>query len=111
MNMDYYSNHSYNNIEIAICLEVNENTGKFYVPALTPFLDGDKPYDEKDPPSSTSNIISGVGSMDVEPCTTSNYIVLDIPEYINSLSEGDKVTITFVGGDINKPIILGRYNK
>ena len=49
--------------------------------------------------------------MNIEQCTTSNYIELEIPEYIRSLSKGDKVTITFVGGDINKPIILGRYNK
>lgn len=109
-NTNYYRDHNYNMLEIAICLEVtDDNKGKFYVPALTPFLDGTKAYDEIDPPVSTANIISGANRLDIEPCITSNYILMPIPSHINDISVNDKFVISFIGGDINKPYIIGRY--
>lgn len=113
MNTSYYKLHSYTQLEIVICLEDIDNTknnkGKFFIPAFTPFLDNDVPYDKKDPPSSTANIISGTHGLDIRRCTMSNYIELKIPEYIDSIKKGDKFVISFIGGDINKPYIIGRY--
>lgn len=113
MNTSYYKLHSYAQLEIVVCLEDIDNTknnkGKFFIPAFTPFLDNDVPYDKKDPPSSTTNIISGTHGLDIRRCTMSNYIELKIPEYIDSIKKGDKFVISFIGGDINKPYIIGRY--
>lgn len=113
MNTSYYKLHSYTQLEIVVCLEDIDNTkdnkGKFFIPAFTPFLDNDVPYDKKDPPSSTANIISGTHGLDIRRCTMSNYIELKIPEYIDSIKKGDKFVISFIGGDINKPYIIGRY--
>ena len=113
MNTSYYKLHSYTQLEIVVCLEDIDNTknnkGKFFIPAFTPFLDNDVPYDKKDPPSSTANIISGIHGLDIRRCTMSNYIELKIPEYIDSIKKGDKFVISFIGGDINKPYIIGRY--
>lgn len=113
MNTSYYKLHSYTQLEIVVCLEDIDNTknnkGKFFIPAFTPFLDNDVPYDKKDPPSSTANIISGTHGLDIRRCTMSNYVELKIPEYIDSIKKGDKFVISFIGGDINKPYIIGRY--
>lgn len=111
MNTNYYGSHNYNMLEIAICLEItDDNKGKFFIPAFTPFLDKEKPYDEKDNPVSTTNILSNTDGMDIEPCTTSNYILMTIPDHINNISVNDKFVMSFVGGDINKPYIIGRYS-
>ena len=113
MYTSYYKLHSYTQLEIVVCLEDIDNTknnkGKFFIPAFTPFLDNDVPYDKKDPPSSTANIISGTHGLDIRRCTMSNYVELKIPEYIDSIKKGDKFVISFIGGDINKPYIIGRY--
>lgn len=109
-NSNYYSSHNYNNLEIAICLEdTTSDVGKFCIPALTPFVDMDNPYDKIDSPASTANILSGTKGMDISPCTVSNYIDIDLPEYIKSAKKGDKFILSFIGGDINKPYLLGRY--
>lgn len=109
INTNYYASHNYNMLEMAICLEVIDNKGKFYIPALTPFLDGSEPYDKQDDLISTSNILSDTKCLDIEPCTTSNYILIAIPDHINNISANDKFVISFIGGDINKPYIIGRY--
>lgn len=113
MNTSYYQLHTYNQLEMVVCLEdvedAKNNKGKFFIPAFTPFLDNSAPYDKKDPPTSTANIISGTHGLDIERCTMSNYIELKIPEYIDSVKRGDKFVISFIGGDINKPYIIGRY--
>ena len=109
-NNKYYSSHNYNNLEIAICLEdTTSEIGKFGIPALTPFENMDSPYDKKDSFLSTSNIVSGTKGLDIELCTMSNYIEIDLPEYISSAKKGDKFILSFIGGDSNKPYLLGRY--
>ena len=47
--------------------------------------------------------------MDIGPCTVSNYITINLPDYIESLKKDDKVILLFIGGDLNKPVIIGRY--
>lgn len=111
VNNNYYKSHIYTNLEIAICMEDTLcDIGKFFIPALTPFLSKDKPYDKIDPPSSTANIISGTKGLDIHQCTTSNYIEIKLPEYIKSAKKDDKFILSFIGGDINKPYLLGRYH-
>lgn len=114
MNTSYYKLHTYNQLEIVVSLEDIPDTsispfGKFFIPAFTPLLDSDVPYDKKDPPYSTANIVSGTHGLDIDKCTMSNYVSLRLPEYIKSVKYGDKFVILFIGGDINKPYIVGRY--
>ena len=100
--------------EIAICVDaVSRYVGKFYIPVLTPILDKDQPYDITDINVSKSNILSDSSSMDITPCTSSNYLTLAIPnpddyQYYKDMI-GDQFVVIFVGGDPNKPVLLGRY--
>lgn len=113
-NSDYYQSHTYNTLEIAISMEDmedNKNKGKFFIPILTPFLDGETPYDKKDLPYDEYNFTSDTPRSSMPPCTTSNYIELYLPEIITECKKGDKFVIAFIGGDINKPYIIGRYRQ
>lgn len=96
--------------ELAICLEDSVNgIAKFFIPILTPILDSDKPYDETDINIRTSNILNSTSSMEINACTSSNYIELRLPDNIQSCKKDEVFVILFVGGDPNKPYILGRY--
>ncbi len=96
--------------EFAICLEDSSNgVAKFYIPVLTPILDSDSPYDKTDINVSTRNIINDVSTMNIQACTRSNYLSLKLPQNDNECKKGDKFVIVFIGGDPNKPYILGRY--
>ena len=97
--------------EIAICIGLteNQNVAKFYIPVLTPILDGDKPYDITDINISKSNILNNSSSMDISACTYSNYLELVVPDSILNYNIGDKFIVIFIGGDMNKPVLLGRY--
>ena len=133
---EYYQDLDLRYPELAICLEdANENgIAKFYIPVLTPILDSSRAYDQTDLRVSKSNILNDSSSMDIRACTSSNYIELQLPEvyranceYSASCGEcgittykpnhkkydtcrkGDKFAILFIGGDPNKPFILGRY--
>lgn len=110
-NTNFYKTRDFSGLEIAICMEdtKDEEKGKFFIPVLTPFLNNDTPYDKIDPKYSSSNIISGDRNMNLKPCTTSNYIDLYLPDGIRDIKKDDKFVISFVGGDINKPYIIGRY--
>lgn len=111
--INFYQKHSYTIPEIAICLEDNDlssnRIGKFFIPALTPFLEHTAPYDKKDPIWSTENIVSGTKGLDIKPCTMSNYLEIRVPEYITKISKDEKFVISFIGGDLNKPYVIGRY--
>ena len=109
--------------ELAICLEDSVNgVAKFYIPILTPVLDSDKPYDTTDINISKSNILSDTSAMEINACTSSNYLELQLPKIkvYNSVTKsffevndecikGDVFVVSFIGGDPNKPFILGRY--
>ena len=100
--------------EIAICIDaIDRYTGKFIIPILTPILDKDKVYDITDINVNKSNILSDSSSMDITPCTSSNYLTLTVPNpndysYYQDMI-GEKFVVIFVGGDPNKPVLLGRY--
>ena len=109
--------------ELAICLEDSvDGVAKFYIPILTPILESDKPYDITDININKSNILSDTSAMEINACTSSNYLELRLPKskvYIpdtNSFievegecSKDDVFVIIFIGGDPNKPYLLGRY--
>lgn len=96
--------------ELAICIGQTKyrNIAKFFIPVLTPILNGDEPYDITDINISKSNILSDSSSMDITACTSSNYVELEIPDFISNYKVGDKFVIVFIGGDLNKPVIIGR---
>ena len=107
---EFYQNLDLRYPEFAICLEDSKDgIAKFYIPVLTPILEGDKPYDNKDIHVSKSNILNDSSSMEINVCTSSNYIELRLPNNDNTCVKGDTFVIVFVGGDPNKPFILGRY--
>ena len=109
--------------ELAICLEDSYGgIAKFYIPVLTPMLDSDSPYDITDHYISKSNILSNTTSMEIKACTTSNYLELRIPKLqikednnsddivlSSSCKKGEIFVVVFIGGDPNKPFIIGRY--
>jgi len=96
--------------ELAICLENSvDGIAKFYIPVLTPMLTKDEPYDKKDININKSNILNDSSSMDISACTSSNYLELRLPNNDSNCNKGDIYAIQFIGGDPNKPFILGRY--
>ena len=107
---EFYQNLDLRYPELAICIgkTTSRYIAKFYIPILTPILDGTKPYDITDNHVYTSNIINNKNSMEILPCTTSNYLELIVPDNIE-VEVGDTFVVIFVGGDPNKPVILGRY--
>lgn len=107
---EYYQNLDFHYPELAICIEDSLNgIAKFYIPCLTPILDGDSPYDVTDNNVFKSNILSDSSSMDITACTSSNYLELHLPTADNTCSQGDVFVIQFIGGNPNMPFILGRY--
>lgn len=108
---EYYQTQSFQFPEIAIALEDSkDNVCKFFIPTLTPTLRRDIIYDDEDLSVSTNNIING-NTTNIRPCITSNYIELPLPFGIDSCNKDDEFIVTFIGGDINKPYLLGRYTK
>lgn len=112
---DLYTDQNFKYPEIAICMEdAAEQTVKLYIPAVSPLLEHDEPYDKIDPSPSMLNILNRETiNLDIQKCTTSNYIEVKVPEYIESgsIKKGDKFVISFIGGNVNEPYILGRYQK
>ena len=122
-----YIDGNMNNIEIGIAIENFQYGGiaKISIPSLTPFTDNTKNalYTNK---INKSNIMNkDVDKLGITACSYQNYLELEVPlelyrhkfdqsnernEYISySGSAGEKFAISFIGGDINKPIILRRY--
>lgn len=111
---NFYDSLEFKYPEIAVCIEDIESdasNGKFFIPVLTPSLSPDEPYDKKEIKVSKINILNREDvNLDISLCVESNYILLDIPDHIRGqYNKGDRFVISFIGGDINKPYILGRY--
>lgn len=112
MNASFYDDPQLNDYNlIAICAEDTKkyNKGKFYIPALTPFLDRSEPYIKTDKLVKTSNILNNKENLDIVPCNTSNYVELLIPDNLGEIKKDEKVMICFLNKDIQNPVILGRY--
>lgn len=105
---DYYSSTTFNSIETAICLEDTiTGVGKFFIPAITPTLSKDLPYEQEDGLVSISNIISDTSTAsDIKQCLMSNYIELPLPNGALRAFKGEKYSVQFIGGEVNKPVLM-----
>lgn len=107
---DFYQDLDLRYPELAICIEnAVDKVAKFIIPILTPMLDHDKPYETTDINISTNNILNDSSSMEIGACTSSNYLELVVPENLGECKKGDIFVVIFIGGDPNKPVLLGRY--
>ena len=109
--MDFYSQNDYMYNEFAVCIEDSDtDMAKFYIPIATPFLDLTSPYDKKDDRVSKMNILNKDDvNLNIFPCTTSNYIELPLPYGQIGCKKGEKYVVSFIGGDVNTPYLIGRY--
>lgn len=100
--------------EMVIALEDFQygNKVKCYIPALMSLLNKDKIIEDK-MRINTMNIINrNLSILGIGKYTSCNYIELFIPENISDSKQGhkgDKFAAIFLGGDINKCTIIGRY--
>lgn len=97
--------------EIGICVGVLDDTIKLSLPIATPTLPMTTPYDYSDGDVKTNNIVSSKSRLNIHSCNTSNYIVVKKPSCIDNIHDGDKVVVVFIGGDVNNPVIIGRYDE
>lgn len=100
--------------EMVITLEDFEygNKVKCYIPSLMPFLYKDKIIEEKSRVNPTNIRNKNLSILGIGKYTSCNYIELYIPENISDSkygNKGDKFAAVFLGGDINKCTIIGRY--
>lgn len=113
MNADFYntSDLEFKFPEIAICLEDTDGPyAKIFIPVVTPLLSKNLAYDTKDGPVNLDNIISDTSSCYIIPCTESNYITLRLPDD-NPAIKGEKFIVIFLGGEVNHPVLIGRYRE
>lgn len=119
MNIGYYQEQDFKFIEIATVLErfYYTSQGKFFINVITPMLSSSSPIDETKSKPSTSNILNYSSQLNISSYTTSNYVLLNVPRYIAEdlrdhdgyIAKGTRFLISFIGGDINKPKIMGVY--
>lgn len=114
---DNINTNNFDSTEVAVLLEtVNKYTPSFHkfrmqsVVGLEENSDGDQTQI-----ISTSNIINkNKSSLHLSPVTTSNIIVLELPKEVTRnypvkfIPPGTRFIVSFTGGDITKPVIIGR---
>lgn len=111
MKKNFYEDLDLRYPEIAICLEDTvSNIGKFFIPILTPTLNKNKPYLEKNNDFYVKNLINS-DNLTISPIYFSNYIELKLPKGITSAKKDDKFIVVFIGGDITKPVLIGGYEE
>lgn len=112
MNKDFYNkNVDFMYPEIAICLEDTEGpTAKIFIPIATPLLSKNIAYNNKNLVKPTTNIVSDASTMYIDACTESNYIEMKLPDD-KPAKKGDKFIVIFIGGDVNRGVLTGRYNE
>ncbi|MDD3122083.1 MAG: hypothetical protein PHC62_01045 [Candidatus Izemoplasmatales bacterium] len=107
--LNFYDNLDLKYPEIAICLENTvTNIGKFFIPILTPTLSKKEPYYKQDMEFNVRNVVNSQ-ELRIFPTFTSNYIELPLPKGYESANKDDKFIVIFIGGDINKPVLIGGY--
>ena len=117
MNTNYYQDKRFEYPEIAVAMEdfYYKGKGKFFIPILFPELTSKVPYSNETSRGSISNIVNYNKRHGIKNVVVSNYIELTVPEYIsehikdesNMIKEGTEFIIVFIGGEINKPRIIG----
>lgn len=119
MNIDFYQQQDFRYVEVATALEKFHYTseGKFFLNSITPLLNSGSPLDEDKIKIQTTNILNYSSKLAIGSYTLSNFVPLRVPRYISSelidehgyVDKGTKFIVAFVGGDINKPRIVGVY--
>lgn len=116
-NKDFYETLDLRYPEIVECLK--RNGTEFYVPVLMALVEGAgaKPNKSK-VNNNTSLLWNKQNNVGISNITKSNYINLTVPEHLwysnytktgIKYERGDKFIVMFVGGDLNKIRIIGRY--
>lgn len=118
--MENINENTSSTVEICIALEdfTYGNNVKVSIPALHPLLDKDKIITVKNK-INISNIMNkdkSYFSNISDNCVSTNYISVLIPKYMaddetsDSItgSKGQKFAISFIGGDLDQPIVLRR---
>lgn len=123
MYTNFYQDQEMKYTEMAIVLEDFEvkTIGKFYIPILLPEVAGGSPNNSGGSVS-PSNIVNPSGRAGIGGYTSSNYVELRVPGYIEDevkvlkmfkgkltyvIEKGEILLVTFVGGEANKPRIIG----
>lgn len=131
MNIEYYQQQDLKYVEVATALEKFHyaSEGKFFINAITPLLNSNSPKNDKKSKLSTANILNYNSKLGISSFTLSNYISLKVPEYMidkdvdkdgyytnneiidkhGYIAKDMQFLVVFVGGDINKPRIMGVY--
>ena len=107
-NETFYEDLDFKYPEIAIVLESGWGMIKLYIPALMPFV-----KNAGLPPKSKNINLTSASTLNkeqyaVSSITSKNYITLGVPGYIGRVFKGEKLIISFIGGDPSKPVVIGR---
>ena len=118
---DYYEDLDLKYPEIAIAAEdfyTTQSSAKFYIPVLMPLVTNTTRINQQNFPNNM-NILNKDKPQISKSASTTGYITIPIHrermgewyhrEQHNLVPKGAKFIVIFVGGDINKPRILGRY--
>lgn len=117
MDLNYFQEKIMKYVEIGIVLEDfnYKEKGKIFIPILLPETTRTAPVRNKAIKVPTNNILNRTGVNGISTPEISNYVELSVPLYIgeslkdeNDIIKKDTVfLITFVGGEINHPRIIG----
>lgn len=120
---NFYSTSDMNYTETAIALEdfIYGEKAKVTIPVLLPFLDNTEPIETTTYLNKRNIINKDKDNIIVTKCTKCNYIELLVPKDLcpclgindncdHTGKQGQKFIINFIGADINKPIIVRRYD-
>lgn len=123
MYTNFYQDQEMKYTEMAVVLEDFEvkTSGKFYIPVLLPEVAGGSPINSSGRVIS-SNIVNSSGKAGIGSYTSTNYVELRVPGYIEDevkvlkyfrgrltyvIQKGEKLLVTFIGGEVNRPCIIG----
>lgn len=116
-NENYYENLDLRYIEIAEAAETfytYESSALFYIPVLMPMIDSTNKITEKPLPSNRNILNKNRPKISAKAYSTGS-ISIPLHEerlgswYKNRVPKGTKFMVAFIGGDINKCRIIGRY--
>lgn len=117
-----YNNSTIITNEIGIAMEDFTYGGyvKLQLPSLTPFVNPSTPLSDIRT-INTSNILNmNPENLQFTPCQSNNFLEISVPEELYRYKNyhdkiptykgyrGEKFLVSFIGGDINKPVIVRR---
>jgi len=118
---DYYEDLDLRYPEIAIAAEefyTTQSSAKFYIPVLMPMISNTTRINREGFPNNT-NILNKERPQISKMASTTGYITIPLQgerlgnwttrKIPNLVPAGAQFIVIFIGGDINKPRILGRY--